>query len=213
MDKSTHEGHLSQPLQTNNKQFKKAVIFSSGFIDIFNITNRNNKIYFKKTNTGEEDLIGITILVGAYEIESLDNEIKMIINDKGHYSENEYPFTIKSTFISIGSVFEISLQGALISFASVDIIRNLLGFNETIFYKEYIPSPNPVDIISFDDVFIGCDIARGRLFKGKRTGIFHNCTMDVDPGYKYIEKVSGGITWYMMESKDVTSSIRFKLKK
>ena len=105
-----------------------------------------------------------------------------------------------------------SLQGPLISFASVDIIRNLLGFNETIFYKEYIPSPNPVDIISFDDVFIGCDIARGRLFKGKRTGIFHNCTMDVDPGYKYIEKVSGGITWYMMESKDVTSSIRFKLK-
>ena len=30
MDKSTHEEHLSQPLQTNIKQFKKAVTFLSG---------------------------------------------------------------------------------------------------------------------------------------------------------------------------------------
>ena len=29
MDKSTHEEHLSQPLQTNNKQFKIAVTFLS----------------------------------------------------------------------------------------------------------------------------------------------------------------------------------------
>ena len=27
MDKSTHEEHLSQPLQTRNKHFKKAVTF------------------------------------------------------------------------------------------------------------------------------------------------------------------------------------------
>ena len=30
MDKSTHEEHLSQPLQTNNKQFKVAVTFLTG---------------------------------------------------------------------------------------------------------------------------------------------------------------------------------------
>ena len=36
--------------------------------------------------------------------------------------------------------------------------------------------------------------------------------MDGDPGYKYIEKFSGGIQWYMMESKDVISSICFKLR-
>ena len=36
--------------------------------------------------------------------------------------------------------------------------------------------------------------------------------MDVDPGYKYIEKFRGGVLWYMMESKDVISSICFKLK-
>ena len=50
------------------------------------------------------------------------------------------------------------------------------------------------------------------IFKGKRSGIFLNFTMDVDPGYKYIETFRGNIQWYMMESKDIISSICFKLK-
>ena len=37
--------------------------------------------------------------------------------------------------------------------------------------------------------------------------------MTVDLGYKYLEKFSGGISWYMMQSKDIISSICFKLKK
>ena len=36
--------------------------------------------------------------------------------------------------------------------------------------------------------------------------------MDVDPGYKYIEKFRSGIHWYMMDTKDFISSINFKLK-
>ena len=56
MNKSTHEEHLSQPLQTNIKQFKVAVTFLTGYNGIFNLTNSNNKYYFKKTNTDEDDL-------------------------------------------------------------------------------------------------------------------------------------------------------------
>ena len=81
MNKSTHEEHLSQPLQTNNKQFKIAVTFLSAYNGIFNVTNRNNKFYFKK-NLIDEDFIQIRIPEGAYEIESLNNEIKRIIIDK-----------------------------------------------------------------------------------------------------------------------------------
>ena len=43
MNKSTHEEHLYQPLQTNNKQFKIAVTFLSAYNGIFNVTNSNNK--------------------------------------------------------------------------------------------------------------------------------------------------------------------------
>ena len=36
--------------------------------------------------------------------------------------------------------------------------------------------------------------------------------MDVDPGYKYKEQISGDVQWYMMVSKDFIWIIRFGLK-
>ena len=124
MDKSTHGEHLSQPLQTNKKQIKIAVTFSTRYNGIFNVTNSNNKFCFKKSLI-EEDFVRITIPPGVYELESLDKEIKRNIIDKGHYSEDEYPFTIKSNFSTLGSIIEIKPQGSIISFASEDSIRSL----------------------------------------------------------------------------------------
>ena len=93
-----------------------------------------------------------------------------------------------------------------------DSIGDLLGFNKTTIFKEYNISPNPVDILSFDNIFLKSDIVQGMIFKGRKSGIIHNFTMDVDPGYKYIEKFRGGVQWYMMEIKDKISSICFNLK-
>ena len=87
MDSSTHEEHLSQPLQTNKKQFKIAVIFLTGHNGYFNVTNSNNKFYFWKKNTNEDDFIQYTIPPRFYEIESLIIEIKRNIIDEEHYSE------------------------------------------------------------------------------------------------------------------------------
>ena len=89
MDKSTHEEHLFQPLQTNNKQFKIAVTFLTGYNGIFNITSKNNKFYF--INPANEKVM-ITIPHGAYELESLDLEIKRIIIEEGHITQDFYPF-------------------------------------------------------------------------------------------------------------------------
>ena len=91
-------------------------------------------------------------------------------------------------------------------------IRNLLGFHETILYKEYNLSQNPVDFLSFINFFLECDIAQGMIFKGRKSNIIHNWTMTVDPGYKYVEKFAGEVIWYKMESKDVISSISINIK-
>ena len=182
MDKSTHEEHLSQPLQTNNKQFKIAVTFLTGYNGIFNFTTSNINFYFKKTITDEDGFIKITILPSAYEIESLNNEVKRNIIDEGHYREINYHFTIKPNFSTLGSIKEISPQGPTTSFMFDHSIRDLLGFNAKTLYEEYTPSNNPVDILSFDNIFLKCDITQGMIFKGKRSGIIHNFTMDVDPG-------------------------------
>ena len=139
MNKSTQEEHLSQPLQTNNKQFKIAVIFLTAYNGIFNITNSNNKFYFKKT-IKDEDFNNIRIPPGAHEIESLDDEIRRIIIEKGQYSESDYPFRIKANFSTLGNILEKLTPGPQINFVFDDSIGNLLGFNEilvwgNIFYQ------------------------------------------------------------------------------
>ena len=50
------------------------------------------------------------------------------------------------------------------------------------------------------------------IYKQKRSGIIHNWTLTANPGYKYVESFAGGITWYMIETKSVISSISFRLK-
>ena len=92
MDKSTHEEHLFQPLQTNNKQFKIGVTILTAYNGIFNVTNSNNKLCFTKSICDEECFIQITISPGVHELEILNNEIKRIVIDKEHYTEVDYPF-------------------------------------------------------------------------------------------------------------------------
>ena len=212
MDKSTHEEHLSQPLQTNNKQFKFAVTFLTAYNGIFNVTNENNKFYFTKSITNDNHYIMITISPGSYEIESLNDEIKRITFNDEYFTEDTYPFVIKPNFSTLGSIIGITNVESAISFKAGDSIGSLLGFNKRSIYEEYNLSDNPVDILSFDNIFIETDIAQGIILKGRRSGTIHNFTMDVDPDYKYIEKFQGGISWYMLKTTDFISSINFKLK-
>ena len=183
MVKSLHEEHLFQPLQTNNKKFKLAITFLSAYYGIFNVTNRNIKFYFKKALI-DEDFIQIRIPEGAYEIESLNDEIKRFLIDKEFYTEADYPFKMKPNFSTFGSIVEKHPQGPIIGFVFEDSVGSLLGFNDTILWEEYNLSPNPVDILSFDNIFIETDDAKVMIFKGKRGGIIQNFTTDVDTGYK-----------------------------
>ena len=110
MDKSTHEEHLYQLLQSNNKQFKRAVNFRTGYNGIFNVTSKNNKFYFAKSVSDEDGFVQIIFPKGADELESLNNEINRIIIEKEHYTEVNYPFTIKPNFSTLVSIIEISTQ-------------------------------------------------------------------------------------------------------
>ena len=211
MDKSTHEEHLSQTFQTNNKQFKIAITFLTGYNGIFNITNLNKNFYFKKSFKNGE-FIQISRSPGAYETEALNDEIKRIIIGKCDYSESNYPFNIKLNLSTLGSIMEIYQTGPIISFVKETSIGKLLGFDETIFYNKYNKSNNPVDIMSIDNIFIETNIAKGMIFRGRRTGIIMNFTMQVSPGYKIVNGFDGGVQWYMMESKDVISSFNFRIE-
>ena len=212
MDKSTHEEHLTQPIQTYNKKFKIALTFLTGYNGIFNVTNSNIKFYFT-TSTSDFEPSLIIIPPGAYEIESLDAEIKRICINEGLSTEPNYPFKIRLNFSTLGSIIEIDVGiRRTIDFNPDNSSRDLLGFKPKIITKEYNLSDHPVDILSFDNILFECNIAQGMIFRGKRSGIFHNFTMDVDTGYNYFEKFRGGVEWFMMESKYLIPSNCFKLK-
>ena len=142
----------------------------------------------------------------------LNKENRKIIIEEEHYTLLDYALTIKPTFSALGSIIEISTQGPVITFVHDDSTRDVLGFRKTTIYEKYNQSRNPVDFLSFVNFFLECAIAQGMIFKGRRRGKIHKFTMDVDPGYKYIENFRGGIQLYMMQNKDVISSISFKLK-
>ena len=174
----------------------------TGYNSTFNVEKTNNKLYFKKTITNENDLIQITIPPGAYELESVNDEFKRIIIDKGYYTEDEYLFMIKPNVSTLCGIIEISPQKPLISFVFDDIFRNLLGFIETVLYKEYNISTKPVVILSFDNIFLECDFAKGMIYEEKRSGINHKWTMTVIrdrfPGINtsnHLQEVLLGIRW------------------
>ena len=192
---STHKEHIYQPLQTNIKQYKIAITFSTGYNGIFNVTDKNNKFYLAKSGTDKDVFLEITFSPGAYEKDSLNDEIKRIIIDEGYFTEKDYPITTQPNFSTLGSIIEISRQDPLISFVPHCNMRKLLGVNSSTISEEYNVSHNTVNILSFENVFLEADFAHGMIFKSKTPGIIHNFTMDVDPGYIFLEKFRGGVQW------------------
>ena len=56
-------------------------------------------------------------------------------------------------------------------------------------------SSNPVDSLSSDNICIEIDIAKGTLFRCRRTGTTHKFMMDIDPSYKNVEKRNCSIVY------------------
>ena len=127
MDKSTHEEHLFQPLQTNNNQFKIAVTFLTGYNGICNITKLNNSFF--TTSISDIEPSFIIIPPGAYELETLDDGIIRICIIEGHFTESIYPFENKPNFSTLGSIIESDVGiGKQIDFNPDDSARDLLRF-------------------------------------------------------------------------------------
>ena len=131
----------------------------TGYIGLMNVTNSNTKFDFVKSITIKDGFIQIIIPPGAYEIENLNKEIKRNNIEGGYFTEADCPFTIKPNFSTLGSVIEVSSQEPVFTFVPDVSIRELLGFNASTIFKEYNLSPNPVDNLSFDIIFLETDIA------------------------------------------------------
>ena len=148
----------------------------------------------------------------VYGLESIDAEINRLNIDEAYFTEEDHPFTMKSNFSTLGRSIEIeSGRGWKISFVH-DTIRDLLGSNPGVLHDEFNLSDYPVDILSFDNIFVGTDNSQGMIFKGERSGLMHKFILDVGLGYKYLENFRGGVQYYVVETRDFIASISFILK-
>ena len=74
---------------------------------------------------------------------------------------------MKPNIRNLGSIIEISsnITGSQIAFTPNDSIGDLLGFKPKVMHEEYILSGYPIDILSFDNIFIETNIAKGIIIK------------------------------------------------
>ena len=90
---------------------------------------------------------------GAYELEAIDLEIKRLMVLNGDSDDETFPFSIKPNFTTQGSIIEVE-DGWEVDFTHGGTIRNILGFDARIVSQKYNLSDHPVDIISFDNIFV-----------------------------------------------------------
>ena len=126
VDKSIHEEHLSEPLQTKIKQVKVAVIYLTGCNRIFFVTNGNNIFIFISVFERAEYNV-ISIPPRAYHLDISNKDIKRMIIDEKLITEEEFPLTIKPNFSTLGSNIEITpSRGWQSSFVQDDTSRDIL---------------------------------------------------------------------------------------
>ena len=94
-------------------------------------------VFYFTTSFTDIEASFIIVSPAAYELESLDDEIKRKCFIEGHSTESKYPFKIRPNLSTLGSIIEIDVGlGRQIDFNPDDSIRDLLGYKPKILNKE-----------------------------------------------------------------------------
>ena len=88
----------------------------TGCNGFFNVTNKKSKVYFAKTFIDKGGFIHVTIPLGAFEIENLNDESRKNIIEESQFTEVDCHFTDKPNFSTLNGIIEISRQEPWISF-------------------------------------------------------------------------------------------------
>ena len=79
--------------------------------------------FFAKSFTDKDGFLQITIPPGAYEVESLNFEIKRNITDEEPFTEACYPIRINPKFSTLSSMVEISRRKPLLVFSPMIVLE------------------------------------------------------------------------------------------
>jgi len=154
----------------------------SVYNNIQNVTAKNN--VFKYSIDAGTTWTTITLTPGSYEINTINAEINRPMKLNG-----DTGITISANTITLGSVVDIKPAATLVDFTIANSLAPLLGFEAVILAAGYV-SPNPVDIITINQILVNCDIIGNSYLKNSPFRAIYSFPINVNTGERFTEQPS-----------------------
>lgn len=164
-----------------NGYHELAMVSLDMYHSIPNIDNNNCLFYYEYKS---EEFI-ITIPVGSYEIDAINNYIQKKLIEFGH----ENIFEIHANANTLKCILTIIDADVKINFEKENTMRDMLGFNYNIYsgVGEH-EGTNIVNIVSVNSILVNCSIIEGSFLNSVQKPILYSFFPNVPPGYKIVEK-------------------------
>ena len=152
-----------------------------------NITETNNNLKYSVDDGISWKLLIVDI--GAYEIESLNDEIQRMMKMNGDWdaANNAFYITISANTSTLQSSIDITHPKYKIDFTIPNSIRSILGFSPSTLSQGHHKSDNIVNIIDFTSIYVNCDCINGSYVNGIPSPVIYSFGPKVSPGYKIVE--------------------------
>ena len=159
--------------------------------------DESNRLFICSSSPGQDPL-KISIPIGAYEIENLQEYLQDKLGGPDHFS-------IKA----INSTLKVSIKcSRWIDFQTHGTIGPLLGFATPRLLPpdEWHEADRRVDISSVNTTCVECNIAEGRYVNGESGHLIFAFAPDVEPGFKMVLRPA------MVVYYPVTGSVKDRLR-
>lgn len=160
---------INPPIELDPKyDYSLRLLSFHSYNTIANIIEGANKFYYDKDKV-------ITIPIGAYEIQDVENYLKNILPQNVTLSMKPNNNTSKCEIVS----------NVEIDFTKTDSIGHMLGYSQQCLLEPDIQheSDLPVNIIKVAKIRVMCSIVTGAYYDGHLTHDLYQFSPQVEPGY------------------------------
>ena len=169
-----------------DKVYEIALVNLETYYSFPNIDETNNLFVYSPDNGNS--LVKIKIPTGSYEIDDLNNTIRLEMEKRGHYDEvnNDYYINISANSNTLKSILIIE-SGYQVDFNQQNNLSKVLGFTGTKYMEGFHESENVVNILTINSILVNIDIISGSYVNGTTKNTIYSFFPKVSPGYKIIE--------------------------
>ena len=185
----------------NRDNYEVALIDLETYYSFPNIDSTNNQFVYIVGSTPKV----LTLPIGSYSIENINSTIQALMRVNGDWNAaaGTYYITITTNTPTLGSAISIA-TGYSVDFTLPFSLANLLGFNTTLLTAGTYISPNIVNILTVNSIFVNCNIISGSYTNGGLSTVLYSYFPSVGPGYKIIQTPVNAV-YLPLISNNVTS--------